>query len=461
MGIPAKIHVAPNRWAIFLLAIGASLLASPAAAQQDRDCYRARSHRTGEPVLVCRGERGQWEVEPQSARNTRSFRRSTERTRPAPSPPRILGSPLLAPRLTSGRVSAPDGGADQVRSDNIELQKALAAIGCGAGAPDGVWGAQSRRGARCFQRTIGAPQSGLLADDQIAWLKQLANPSGEALDSSARARIGAPPPDSSDVMIEPTELEPAFETAEELSNEPLADAQATTDRPVHERLDQSETASADELTAAAEAADPVSPDEDQTRAVKDPVGLPDLRIDVSQERAPAQLARPCFGDDSAAIAECETEEMNRTDAPEDVAQAWRDQDNRLAAVLGEKPELKQDDRAEAVAPPPTPEAVTMRARQSEIARLAPLLGLDPAELTGDCRQGMRERQAKTTPVTTMFNRVCRAHAYAINDEMLKLGYDARLAAAGDREAKNAMQIRRQEAERARESRAAPSAETTE
>lgn len=430
--------------AVFTACAALPGIAGSGARAQDRDCYRARSHVTGERVWVCRDARGQWEVAPER-------RRLPQRGIARPSAPVIINRPLAAPAPPPPRVSGRAAGAGDaltaaaVRADNLSLQRALNAAGCDAGRADGVWGAQSRRAARCFQRSIGAPLTGELTDDQVSWLRDLTRDQVAGLDS-------APVGDGA-VAEEGADTEDRFG-------------------------DDSDNVG----------------DAGEEDALPDPVGLPDLRIDVSRERmrdgeaghgarddAPGHAPAP--GDDPAETVVLD----DARDGAEAIADAWRSESDRLASVLSDDPAAADAPRPDAPRPdtprpdaPPKPAATPpapriaaaptplnapsppagpaaveherTRARQAEIARLAPMLGLEPTELRAACRQGMRERQDEITPMVLMFNRVCRAHAYAENDDMLKLGYDARLAAAGDREAQQAMAERRKAAEAAQSGR---------
>lgn len=565
-------------------ALALGLAAPEPAAAQGADCYRGRSHATGERVWICRDARGEWVVTPES------HRRVIEAPRPLP-PSVRPGSglayrrdrlPDAAPEAPRPRALAPatppapaPAAGAEVRRENRRLQAALNLIGCPAGALDGEWGAASRRAARCFQRSIGARATGQLTTDQADWLIEIATRQGgdgrlaalaeaeaaaripedaapsagrEAEDQNvenakpddarapaantpsapqAAAQPGAPrangplarertqvetpaPPSDS---AEPRLITPAPRVAlprlpappEALapsgperdaptagspdlagSREPDRLATPRLGAPAHRvapgwnagegaaspPLDTDDRRSASELVLPRILAEPPQrpgyegADESDTLVAQeraradDPVGLPDLRIDVRRERAAAPDAAGICDNarDESCGAEALEEERDSTEA---VAEIWAAERRRIAEATGGAAPSVADKGTEDIARLAPNTAQPDRARrapagesQEEIARLAQILGLQPAELSDACRKGMAVRQSEKAPWTGLFNRVCRAHAYAVGDEMLKLGYDARLAAAGDAEAKAAMAARRAAREARRDGEAA-------
>jgi len=70
-----------------------------------------------------------------------------------------------APTRSSGSSSPPSISAEQ-REEQRRIQVALNTLGCDSGAPDGVFGQQTRKAIICFQAKASTPQTGKLTVDE-------------------------------------------------------------------------------------------------------------------------------------------------------------------------------------------------------------------------------------------------------------------------------------------------------
>jgi uncharacterized caspase-like protein len=134
-------------------------------------------------------------------------RLETERARPAAErPPAAEAEAARQPMELASlpRPVAPEAAADPEtaeralalgRSDWMEIQRALGALGFQAGTPDGVAGPRTRAALRAWQEARGLPGSGFVTDADRARLREEARAPLARLAEEERRRVaeGAPP----------------------------------------------------------------------------------------------------------------------------------------------------------------------------------------------------------------------------------------------------------------------------